>query len=177
MSQQPEVAPQQQLLIWKVMAATLMGTLVLLLFVLTMILGTEALSPFSPLVLGAQVVAGLVVHGLLEVIGYRLRPVQPGTAPEPAGRHSVAQFQGMMMLRFALSEFIAILSFAGAFIAREGGLAIYVGGMVVSLVLLAVHVWPGERPIRKSVAALERDGAASFLRDRLGLPTGPYLPG
>lgn len=157
------------------MAATLMGALVMIAVVTFPVLAADGLGPVLPVALGAQVAAGLVVHVLLETIGYRLRPVAPGAAPEAAEQHSVAQYQQWMILRFALSEAIAILSLAAAFVV--GAYTVYLGGMVVSLVLLALHVWPGERTVGKSITALERSGGRSNLRQRLGLPDGPFLPG
>ena len=78
-----------------------------------------------------------------------------------------------MMLRFALSEVIAIASLVAAFVV-EGGLGAYAVGALVSLALMAVHVWPWARPVTKVADALEASGRPSFLRETFGVPAqGP----
>lgn len=72
------------------------------------------------------------------------------------------------MLRFALCELIAIASLVLAF-ALEGGILTYAIGAVVSLALMAVHVWPWSRPVTKVANALEAAGRTSHLREAFGL--------
>jgi hypothetical protein len=74
-----------------------------------------------------------------------------------------------MILRFAVSEFIAIASIAAAFVLPDGDILTYLGGAVVSLVLMGVHVWPWARPVGKTADALEASGRASGLREAFGV--------
>lgn len=148
----------------RILAGALMAALVLILFALSFVLvGLSELPPlWAPL---AQVTAGVIVHFVLEQIGYRVPALQPGQ--EDPGT-SYARFQSAMILRFALSEAIAIASLAGAFVVTEGGFLVYVGGMLVSLALMAIHVWPGRRPVERTAAALESGGVRSPLRETFG---------
>ena len=83
-------------------------------------------------------------------------------------------FTSRTIARLALCESIALASVAAAFIVDSGGYVGYLMGGAVSLVLLVVHVWPGEGTIGKTMTSLERDGARSYLREQLGLgPVGP----
>lgn len=78
-----------------------------------------------------------------------------------------------MILRFALSEVIAIASLVAAFVV-EGGILTYAVGAVVSLVLMAVHVWPSARPVGRVADALEAAGRRTTLREEFGVPApGP----
>jgi hypothetical protein len=75
----------------------------------------------------------------------------------------------LMIMRFAIAEFVAIASVAAAFVLPDGSILTYLGGAVVSLVLMVVHVWPGARPVGKVADALEAGGRRSGLREAFGL--------
>ncbi|MEJ7833833.1 MAG: hypothetical protein WKF79_13020 [Nocardioides sp.] len=118
---------------------------------------------------------GIAVFLLLETIGYRTAAIAPGTPAEAAERTSRMAFSTGTILRCAGSESVAVASLALAFV-FGGGITTYAVGAVVALALIAFHAWPSARPIEKTRASLERDGAVSHLHLALGLPpasTGP----
>jgi len=123
----------------------------------------------------AQVAAGVVIHLLITAVGYRTPAIVPGTPPETAGRTSAGAMSTGTILRGALSESVAIVSIALAFLVSEGSYLTYLGGALVSLVLFALHAFPSERTIARTEASLERDGGTSYLRHQLNLP--PTSPG
>lgn len=131
--------------------------------------GSPAVPPLA--LLGGQLVAGVVVHLLCEAVGYRAAAVPPGTPDEEARRAAVAAYQSRTLLRIAVAESVAVVSLAVAFVlGGAGAWPGYVTGAVVSAVLVAVHGWPWSRPVDRTEAALERDGARVGLREAFGLP-------
>lgn len=153
----------------------LAGSLMSALFVIALALyfvfsGTE--DPWAAPVLYvtvAQVAAGIAVHFFLETIGYRAPALDPSLSEEDAAASGRKVWQSTMVLRFALSEFVAIASLAAAFVVTEGGYLTYLGGLLVSVVLMAIHVWPSARPVGKLAEALERGGRSSHLRETFGV--------
>lgn len=117
----------------------------------------------------AQVAAGIAVHFFLETIGYRTAALDPSLSEEDAASSGRKAWQSTMVLRFALSEFVAIASLAAAFVVSDGGYLTYIGGLLVSVVLMAIHVWPSARPVGKLADALERAGRSSHLRETFGV--------
>ncbi len=148
-----------------------MGALVAIGVVMVFVLGTDSTPPtWVPLV---QVGAGLAIHLVVETVGYRLPPLDPSMDDDAAASAARLRWQSSMMLRFALSEVLAIGSLAAAFVI-DGGVWTYVGGALVSLALMAVHVWPGARSVTRTAEALEAGGQPSHLRETFGLPAaGP----
>ena len=121
---------------------------------------------------GAQVVAALMIHLLVEAIGYRAPAIHPEADPATAGTEAVRAFTAGTVLRVALCESIALASVAAAFLVDTGGYLGFLTGAAISLVLMAVHAWPGAGPVEKTVISLEREGGRSHLRERLGLGGG-----
>lgn len=122
----------------------------------------------------AQLVAGLTAHFLMETVGYRVAALDRSLSEEDAATRARQAWQTTMILRFALSELVAIASLAAAFVVTDGGYLTYLGGMLVSLVLMGVHVWPSARPVDRIAAALEQGGRSSHLRETFGLDSsGP----
>lgn len=160
---------------YTILAGALMSALVFLPVALYFVLGTAegALETPSLLVLAAPVVAGIGIHVLLEAVGYRTAAITPGTPDEEARKSALAHFQSAMVLRFALTEGIAFASIGLAFVVSEGGYLLVLLGCATSLALMALHVWPGARPVDKTAASLEREGAQSRLREAFGLETRP----
>ena len=155
----------------RILSGSLMAALVFFGVALFFVLGSEDTPPLWVPV--AQVAAGVAVHVLLETIGYRVPPLDTDLSDADAQQAARARWQTSMMLRFALSEAIALLSLAAAFV-LDGGVWTYLGGAVVSLALMAVHVWPGARPVGKVADALEASGRRSHLREEFGVPApGP----
>ena len=152
----------------RILAGSLMGALLIMGVAVFFVLGDDLASP--PVVIPlAQIAAGVVLHLLLETVGYRVAPLTLAMSADEAGTAARTRWQSGMVLRFALAESVAIVSLAGAFIVTEGAVLTYVGGALVSLVLMVLHVWPGSRPVGKVADALERDGRGSGLREAFGV--------
>ena len=151
----------------RILASSLMSALVVLGVALSVVLPPDG--SLSIVVLLAQVVAGVVVHGLLDAIGYRMPALATDLTEEAAEAEARTRWQSGMILRFAISEFIAIASIAAAFVLPDGDILVYAGGALVSLVLMAVHVWPWARPVGRTADALEAGGRRSGLREAFGL--------
>ena len=123
-----------------------------------------------------QLVAGAGVHVLLDAVGYRTRAVPPATPAEEAQRAGVAAYTQRAVLRLALSELVGLLSLAYVFGFGADEWLGYLTGAAVSIVLVLVHVWPWARPVDRTRASLEREGAQVPLREAFGLEpklTGP----
>lgn len=153
----------------RILAASLMWALVLIGIALYFVLGERDMSSPPLVVPVVQIGVGVGVHLLLEAIGYRTAPLSPSLSEEEAANEARTRWQSGMVLRFALCEAVAIASVAAAFVLTEGGYLTYVGGVLVSLVLMLLHVWPGARPVGKVADALERDGRRSGLRETFGV--------
>ncbi|WP_404382292.1 hypothetical protein LL946_15725 [Knoellia locipacati] len=155
----------------RTLCGALMGALVLIGVAMSFVLGTDSAPPTW--VLLVQVGAGIAIHLLVETLGYRLPPLDPSLGDDEAANAGRLRWQSSMMLRFALTEALAIGSLVAAFV-FDGGVWTYVGGALVSLALMAVHVWPGERSVTRTAEALEAGGQSSHLRETFGLPAaGP----
>ena len=154
----------------RILAGSLMMALVFIGIAMSFVLPPEG--SVSVVVLLIQLVAGVVAHGLVEAVGYRTPPLATDLSDEDAEAQARARWQSGMILRFAVSELIAIASLAAAFVLPEGDLLVYLGGAVVSLVLMGVHVWPWARPVGKVADALESGGKRSGLREAFGM-SGP----
>lgn len=123
----------------------------------------------------ALVVAGVAIHVFLEAFGYRVQALDPSMSDDDAAAAGRVRWQSSMILRFALSEFVALASIVAAFVIEPGGFVGYAVGALVSLVLMIVHVWPWARPIGKTADALEAAGQPSYLREAFGLSApGPF---
>jgi hypothetical protein len=156
----------------RLVAGTLISGLFFITLALFFVLPTDETPPiWVPL---AQLGAGVAVHLMVETIGYRPAALDPSLDEDAAVAQGMVRYQGAMILRFALIEAIAIVSIALAFVLPEGGFLTFVGGAVVSFVLMAVHVWPWARPVGRSADALEARGRRSGLRESFGhSPDGP----
>jgi hypothetical protein len=104
----------------------------------------------------------------LSMIGYRVPAIAPGTPSQEAGVAARRAYSSSTYVRMALSEAVAIISLALAFVVTEGGYVVFLVGAALAMVLMAVHAWPGERTIAKVEASLEREGAHSHLREAIG---------
>ncbi len=167
MSSTPAPAGAPFALSTRMLAGSLMGALVFIAIALSFVLPTDETPPvWVPF---AQLVAGVGIHAVLEAIGYRAQPLAAGLSQDDATAAGQARWQSGMILRFALSESVAIASIAAAFVLPQGGFMIYAFGGLVSLVLMAVHVWPWSRPVGKAADALEASGQRSHLRETFGV--------
>jgi hypothetical protein len=160
----------------QLLVGTMMWSLVLLAVVLVFVLPVDDRLAAPPLwLLAAQFAAGGAIYLALESIGYRTPAIHPEDDQATATTTAVRALQSGTILRFALSEPIALASLAAAFVIDGGSVLCYATGAVVSVALIGYHAWPWSRPVDKTVASLERDGGRSYLREGLGLP--PKLGG
>ena len=150
----------------RILAGSLMGALVVIGVALSVVLPAPESVPL--VTFGVQVVAGVAAHVLIETVGYRTPALPAGLSADDAAAEARTRWQGLMIMRFAIAELIAIASVAAAFVLPDGSILTYLGGAVVSLVLMVVHVWPGARPVGKVADALEADGARTGLREAFG---------
>lgn len=123
----------------------------------------------SAYVLGGQVAAGVVVGLILSTIGFRAAPITPGTDAEKAKGAALQRHQTSMFLRLVVSELIALVSLALAFVLTEGQLMTYVIGGLVSLTLMAIFAYPSAGNVRRVEASLDSAGAQSRLAETLGV--------
>lgn len=151
----------------RILAGSLIGALVFIGIALVTVLPTDETPPVW--VFGAQLAAGVAVHVVLEAIGYRPQPLDPSMGDDEAAAAGRVRWQSSMVLRFALSEFVALASIAAAFVLDPGGFSVYAVGALVSLVLMVVHVWPWSRPVGRTADALESAGRPSYLREAFNL--------
>lgn len=117
---------------------------------------------------------GAGAYFVIETVGYRVRPVDPGLDGDAARQAGMSQFQSSLMRRLAMAESVAIIGIALAFVGRT--VLIYDVGASISVLLLLVHVWPSQRSVDRVVSELERNGARTGLREMLGFggtPDGP----
>lgn len=150
----------------RLLAGSLMGALVVIGVALSVVL--PAPGSVSLTVLAVQVAAGIAAHLLIESVGYRTPALSTSLTDDEAAAQARARWQAVMIMRFAIAEFVAIASVAAAFVLPDGSILTYLGGAVVSLALMVVHVWPGARPVGKVADALEAGGRHSGLREAFG---------
>lgn len=157
----------------RILALTLMGALVFIGIALYFVLGTQenAFALPATWALVAVVVIGAGSNVMIPLVGYQA-PAIDATAPR---QRYTGAFQSGMILRFAFAESTAIISIALAFVVVDGGMLLYLIGAAISLVTMAVHVYPSEAAVERFRARLEREGGTSYLREDLGLP--PKLSG
>lgn len=153
----------------QMLALAFMSMIVVLGLVVYLSLPDADLALPSAYVIGGQVVAGVVVALILSTIGFRVAPVTPGTAPEKAKGEALQKHQTSMILRLVLSELIALVSLALAFVLTEGQVMTYAIGGVISLALMAVFAYPSAGNIRRVEASLDSAGAQSRLAEAFGV--------
>lgn len=161
--------PTQAMRTSQMLAIAVMSTLVVLGVVVALSVPEADLTLPSAYVIGGQVAAGVVVFVLCSTIGFRIEPITPGTDPERATREALQRQQSSMFLRLVLSELIALVSLALAFVLTEGQLMTYAIGALISLALMAFFVYPSARTIRRVEAGLDSAGAQSKLAEAFGV--------
>lgn len=154
---------------FRILALALMGALVVIGIAIPPALASKrnrlpkptGSTPLWPFVV--ILVLGVAVAVAIAVVGYRT-PALSSSAEETASpSRSIAIFQQLMFLRFALAESVAIVSIALAFAITPTSITIYLLGAGISFVLMLVHVWPSQRLVDKVQAVLDRDGGRSDL--------------
>lgn len=164
-------APIAQL---RTLAGALISAVVMFGVVAFFTLGSRGYPPvWVPAGLGAL---ALLVHGAAEAVGYRTPALSPSDEPEAARAAGRAAYQSAMIVRFALCESVALVALVAAFAVEPMTAKTYLVGGTLSLLLLAWHVWPSERTIRRVQAQLDRAGGHSDLHAALhGHPAGSAL--
>jgi hypothetical protein len=169
----PVAAPIRSI---RVLVGTLAGGLVMFGIVLYSALPGGDYPPlWVPWVLGGLAVLS---HLLSRTFGFSLKPVPAGTLPTEAMATALAAFRASLILRFALSEVVAIFALVLSFVVSPQTWMTYLIGGVLALLLLAVNVWPSPAVISKAQQQLDREGGQSFLSDALlGLAPGTTASG
>ncbi len=157
-----EKTPVMQTL--RMLVGAVVAALFLMAVAISVVLGFAAPPWWAVLLL---LVLGAVVYLALDRLGYRVAPVSPALPPDEARTKAVSAFQASLMRRLALAESVAIIGLVLAFVGGRTVL-IYDLGAAISVLLLALHVWPSIRTVDRVVSELERDGAHTGLREMLG---------
>ena len=152
----------------RMLVGAVVGALFLMAVALMFVLGFGAPAVWAVVVL---LVLGVAAYFLLEKVGYRVKPISPSRPPEQAREAAMNAFRSSLMLRLSLAESVAIIGIALAFVGGRTVL-LYDLGAAISILLLAVHVWPSLRTVDKVVGRLEADGARTGLRELLGFGGG-----
>ena len=158
----PATSPAMQTL--RLLVGAVVGTIFLMAVAFSFVLGFAAPPLWTVLVL---LLFGAGAYVVLERTGYRVAAVDPRLDPEQARAQAIKAFQSSLILRLVMAEAVAIVAIVLAFVAGRTVL-VYDVGAAVSVLLLAVHVWPSIRTVDRVVSGLERDGARTGLREMLG---------
>ncbi len=123
--------------------------------------------PPVAVVLGLVALVGLA-FATAELVGFAAPALTPQqSAVEDAQAASVAHFQTMMFLRFALTEMPILVGLAVSFVLDHGLWPLLVT-VVVGLPVLWFEVWPGRRNATRLARSLESGGVRSWLPEALG---------
>ncbi len=147
----------------KILVGAVVAALFLMAVALTFVLG------FGPPPIGTVVillVLGVLAHVLIENVGYRAAALPLDLDATTARSRAVAVFRTTLMMRLAMSESVAFFGLVFAFVGRT--VLTYDLGAAISVLLLALHVWPSRRSVDRVVANLEKDGAQTGLSALLG---------
>lgn len=129
----------------------------------------DALGIVLPLAVGAAAWIAVLTVGLRV-------PALPARDVEIDRTAGLGAFQTSMFLRAAFAMLPALVSVALQFALPHATLVTYAIGGAVSLVLVAVYVYPQRYSVRLVERRLDRDGARSGLAASLGLDGGPEAP-
>jgi hypothetical protein len=148
----------------RMLVGAVVAALFLMAVALSLVLGFAAPPWWTVVVL---LVLGVGAHLTLDRVGYRVPAISPSRSAEEGRSAVVRAFQSSLMRRLAIAESVAIV---GLLLAFAGGhtVLVYDLGAAISVLLLALHVWPSLRTIDRVVGGLERDGADTGLREMMG---------
>jgi hypothetical protein len=152
----------------RITVTAIVGAPVFMLLAVYFVLGDTLEDPVPTTWLLVVVVVAAASAVLTALVGYRTRAIAPGTDAEEARKVSREAFSSGTFLRVALTEAVAIISLALAFVAPEGGIFVFMLGAVLAIGLIALHAWPSDRVIARVQQSLERDGGTSHLREAIG---------
>lgn len=119
------------------------------------------------------IVVGAACWAAILTIGLRVPALPAGTPTDPGV--GIASYQTSMFVRIAFATLPAILSVALLFALPHATLVTYAIGAVISLVLIAVYVYPHRYNAALVERRLDRAGGRSLLTTHLGLD-GPQPP-
>ncbi len=151
----------------KMLVGAVVGALFLMAVALSFVL---TFGPPSPGVLVILLVLGVLSHVLIENVGYRATAVPLDLDATAARNRAVTVFRSTLMMRLAMAESVAFFGLVFTFMGRT--VLAYDLGAAISVLLLALHVWPSRRSVGRVVANLEKDGAQTGLSELLGF-AGP----
>lgn len=164
-------APVSPLRTFRVLAAALMGALVVIGVALSFTVGSHTDRNGNPVHTHAPgvwmyaviVALGVVAAVLVQTFGYRIPALQPNMDSSEARATALRVYQQSMLLRFALSESVAIVAIALLFAGRSNTILPYFVAALIAELLLAYHVWPSESLISRVQQRLDRNGGRSDL--------------
>jgi hypothetical protein len=146
------------------MAAAIPLVTVVLWFVLAADEGLGEFPASWPPVVVLAAAAG--AYTVCEFVGFRTPPLEFSNRPATdIATESWRRFTASTFTRFAVCEAVFLLAVALSFVADSYWVTLV--GAVLALPLFFWEAWPGERNISRFAAALEANGAPSYL-------TGPY---
>ncbi len=151
----------------KMLVGAVVGALFLMAVALSFVLG---FGPPAPVIILILLLLGVLAHVLIENVGYRAPAIPLDLEATAARNRASAVFSRTLMMRLAIAESVALFGLVFAFVGRT--VLAYDLGAAVSVLLLALHVWPSRRSVDRVVANLEKDGAQSGLSELLGF-AGP----
>lgn len=161
---------------FRILAVALMGALVVIGVALSRVVGPHTKDRDGNLVhthtpsvwiyLGI-VGLGLVAAVLAQTFGYRIPALPPNLDPTESRAAGLQAYQQSMILRFAMSESVAIVAIALVFASRSNTFLPYVVAAVIAELLMAYHVWPSESLIRRVQERLDRNGGRSDLANAM----------
>lgn len=160
----------------RVLSAALMAAVVLIGIALAFVVGGseknrqgQVVHTHAPglwmyvVILAVGAIAAIVV----QVFGYRIPALSPDLEPAAARTAALQRYQQTMILRFALSESVAIIAIALLFSGHSNTILPYVLAAVVAELLMAYHVWPSRNLIERVQRRLIRNGAQFNLANAL----------
>jgi F0F1-type ATP synthase membrane subunit c/vacuolar-type H+-ATPase subunit K len=149
----------------RLLVAVVAGALVLMGVAVSVILGFGAPALWAVVLL---LLLGVLAYLALDKTGYRVPPVSPHLSAEAAKTRAVGLLRTSLMRRLALAESVAIIGLVLSFVAGQTALLFWLG-TALTVLLLALHVWPSLRTVDRLVLNLEKEGARTGLRQFLGL--------
>lgn len=161
---------------FRVLAAALMGALVFIGVALSFTVGGHQTdrngNPVHTHAPGVSMYAIIVALGVLAAVlvqtfGYRIPALAPNLDSSAARATALRAYQRSMLLRFALSESVAIVAIALLFADRSNTILPYLVAALIAELLLAYHVWPSAGLISRVQQRLDRNGGRSDLTNAM----------
>lgn len=117
----------------------------------------------GPLVTAVSVapllILSLVSHLFCDLVGYRLKPVDPDLPDEAAGEVAVSRYFRAAMVRYAITMPVPALGLAASLATEPSSAQIFLLSALMVAAIRITHLWPTTRAVRLSEAALNSHGA------------------